>query len=142
MANSSAPWRPSAEALAHAADQSRLAPDEREYAVGDWLPIPADMVLMRGVEWVWPGFIPRAMLTLCAGEPESAKSTLATLIASIITTGREWPDGALPESPAAVVWWSGEEDMRRTIVPRFMAHDAHLRLVTILPERIRPDEPR
>ena len=128
-------FHPSAEALAHAVAQSRLPADEREYRVGDWLPIPADMVLIRGVEWVWPGFIPRAMLTVCAGEPESAKSTLATLIASIITTGREWPDGALPESPGAVVWWSGEEDMRRTIVPRFKAHDAHLRRVTILPEQ-------
>ena len=74
------------------------------------------------------------MFTLLAGEPEAAKSTLGTEIASILTTGREWPDGTRPESPGAVVWWSGEEDIYRTVVPRFLAHGADLARVTILPE--------
>jgi hypothetical protein len=58
-------------------------------------PIP---LIVRGSEtksapinWIWPGRIARAKLTLFAGAPGSGKSALAASIIAAVTTGGAYP---------------------------------------------------
>ena len=63
------------------------------------------------IPWIWPGWLPEAMLTLLAGEKGKGKSTLAMAVAACVTTGKTpWSD--LSREPLKVLYWSGEDDVR------------------------------
>ena len=87
---------------------------------------------MRAVEWLWTNMLPRGMFVVLAGEPEAGKSTLASLVAAILTTGGDWPDGDLSVEPCNVAWWTGEEAAAETLVPRWHAAGADLTRVDVL----------
>ena len=103
---------------------------------------PLSAVEGRAVEWLWTGMLARGMLALLAGEVGAGKSTLATLIAAILSRGADWPDGDFGGDPIKVVWYTGEEDLRCTVRPRFDAHGANIGNVSILREDFRPFEPK
>jgi hypothetical protein len=74
----------------------------------------------EAVEWVWPGRIPRAALTVLAGHPGLGKSTLAIDIAARVSRGQ------YERGPAAVIIASAEDAPAHTIVPRLMVAGADL----------------
>ncbi len=56
-----------------------------------------------------------------AGAPGTAKTTLALNLAAIISRGALWPDGSLCK-PGNVLIWSGEDNPKKTLLPRLLAH--------------------
>lgn len=86
------------------------------------------VVLVRGsdltpepVEWLWPYWLARGKMHILAGSPGQGKTTIAVgALAATVTTGGRWPDGSRCE-PGNVVVYSGEDDAKDTLVPRFVA---------------------
>ena len=126
--------------VAHAAEMTlaRLA-DDGELRDRPVVPhfMRMDEVPMRAVDWLWRNYLPAGMLALLAGEQGTGKSTLAALIAAILSRGGYWPDGEHVE-PAVVMWWSGEEPLRSVIAPRLLAHGAEMSRIWWLGEDYDP----
>jgi hypothetical protein len=57
----------------------------------------------RPVDWLWPGWIPRGMLTLLAAAPGTGKSLVALDLARRVIAGLPFPDGAPNPCPEANV---------------------------------------
>lgn len=121
-------------ALAQANERAKLAKDLRavrqEY-YADHPPAKAQVMLTRAsdivaepIVWLWPGWLPAGKLSILAGSPGTGKTTLALAMASIVTTGGAWPDGAVFREPGNVLMWSSEDDPADTLVPRLMAAGA------------------
>src|SRR5262245_26815354 len=72
----------------------------------------------KDVDWLWPGRIPRAMLTLLVGDPENGKSYITLDLAARVSTGRDWPDGATGSAPADVLILQADDDPAVTLRPR------------------------
>ncbi|HPC97326.1 MAG TPA: AAA family ATPase [Sedimentisphaerales bacterium] len=83
------------------------------------------------VRWLWPGRVPLGRITLLVGRPGEGKSLLTTYMASRVTTGSPWADGAACPK-GAVILISAEDDPADTIRPRLDAHHANVRRVHLL----------
>ena len=68
-----------------------------------------DAVALEPVRWLWPGFLPAAMLTILGGAPGCGKTTIALAFAAVVTRGSTWPDGSRCTQPGDVLVWSGED---------------------------------
>lgn len=81
-------------------------PEEPALIITTW----ADMAGVIGpVEWSWPGWLPKGMLTILAGESGAGKSALALRLAACYIRGDSWPDGQkFTGEPGAVVWCEAE----------------------------------
>jgi putative DNA primase/helicase len=73
------------------------------------------------INWLWPNWLQCGAFNLIVGPSTAGKSTIALSFAATITSGRLWPDGQPAGDPARVVFWSGEDGMRDTLMPRFLA---------------------
>jgi RecA-family ATPase len=71
----------------------------------------------EAVRWLWPGRIPLGKLTLLIGDPGLGKSLLTADIASRVSRGASFPDGARCET-GSVIFLSAEDDAADTIRPR------------------------
>ncbi len=72
------------------------------------------------VNWLWPNWLQCAVFNLLAGQSTAGKSTIALSFSATITSGGQWPDGQATE-PGRVVFWSGEDGIADTLLPRFLA---------------------
>ena len=90
--------------------------------------IRGDAVALEPVRWIWPGFLPAAMLTILGGAPGCGKTTIALSLAATVTSGGTWPDGAGWHTPGDVVIWSGE-DAHAVLAARLVAMGADMRRV-------------
>ena len=81
-------------------------------------------VTEKPITWLWPGFIPRGKLTLLAGAPGTAKSTMSIDFASTLTRGGTWPDGTICFESGDALFWSSEDGVEDTIKPRLVAAGA------------------
>lgn len=70
------------------------------------------------IEWLWLDRLPVGMLVTLDGDPGVGKSTLASVMAAVITTGGQWPDGTRCEKPGDVIVLTAEESAAKTIRPR------------------------
>jgi putative DNA primase/helicase len=71
------------------------------------------------IDWLWPGWLARGKLHIIAGAPGCGKTTDALSFAATLTSGGEWPDGT--RAPVCdVLMWSAEDDIKNTLLPRFM----------------------
>ena len=85
------------------------------------------------LQWLWPGRIPLAKLTLLAGDPGLGKSFVTLDVAARVTRGTKWPDGAAATcKPGSVIILSAEDDPSDTIRPRLEAAGADLSKVHVL----------
>lgn len=75
----------------------------------------------RPIEWAWPGWLPRGVVTVLDGNPGVSKSTLVADLVARMTTGGEWPDGASIDRPARAMWITTEDDPGRVLRPRIEA---------------------
>jgi hypothetical protein len=102
--------------------------------------VRASDVKMGPVRWLWPERIARGKLTVYAGDPGLAKSTIAISIASYLTGKgrfenqpyRIWPDGAISTVEGSVIFLSAEDDPTDTLVPRLKAAGADLNRIHIV----------
>ena len=83
------------------------------------------------IDWIWPGRIARAKLSLFAGAPGSGKSALAASITSAVTTGGAYPcqEGRAPQGSVLLVCPDGDPDV---LIPRLKAAGADLGRVQLM----------
>jgi RecA-family ATPase len=95
------------------------------------------------VAWLWQGRVPLGKVCILDGDPGLGKSTLVLgEMASRVTTGSPWPDGA-PCPRGAVVMLTAEDGLGDTIRPRLDAHGADSsRVVAFEAVEYGPDEER
>ena len=74
-------------------------------------------VPMHGVEWLWPGWLPRGKTTLLAGSGGSGKGTLAAHLMACATNRKAWPDGTVSD-PCMAVIVSPDDAASDTLKPR------------------------
>jgi putative DNA primase/helicase len=72
------------------------------------------------VNWLWQNGLQSGVFNLLAGQSTAGKSTIALSFAATITSGGQWPDGQATK-PGCVVFWSGEDGIKDTLLPRFLA---------------------
>jgi len=91
--------------------------------------IRGDAVRLEPVRWLFPGYLPKAMLTIIGGAPGTGKTTIALVFAAITTRGREqgarWPDKTLAGSAGDVLIWSAE-DAASVLAARLVAAGADM----------------
>lgn len=123
--------------------------DELEWINGDWhqkitrpnwdsnpdalVMRTADTIVMRAIDWLWPGFIACSFLNLLVGETSAGKSTVLADVTARVTTGQPWPgeDPNTPlRGPGRVLWLGSEDPMEILTVPRLRACGADLSKVT------------
>ena len=81
--------------------------------------------------WLWNGRLPRAKLTILAGEPGIGKSLLAADLAARVTCGAAWPDGEAGVS-GEVLLLCAEDDAGDTVRPRISAAGGDVRRIYVL----------
>jgi AAA domain len=93
------------------------------------------------IEWLWPGRIARAKLTLIGGPAGSGKSALAMQLIAAITTGGAWPcqEGGAPQGSVVLVCPHGDPDI---IAARLKAAGANLANVHLIHEVEESNGPR
>lgn len=107
--------------------------------------IPASMVPCQPIDWLWEGWLARSKLHILAGAPSDGKTTLALVIAALVTTGGILPTGERAQVGNVLIW-SGEDGAADTLVPRLRAAGADLDRVffvgqTTTGQRVRSFDP-
>jgi putative DNA primase/helicase len=83
--------------------------------------------------WLWHNRVPAGAITWGVGKPGNAKSLWATDLAARVSSGADFPDGAKNENgPKKVLMYCGEDDIKRTVIPRLMAAGANLANIELL----------
>jgi AAA domain len=93
----------------------------------------ADTIIMKVIDWLWPGFIACSFLNLVVGETAAGKSTVLADVTARTTTGRPWPGEDLNtplRQPGRVLWLGSEDPMEILTVPRLRACGAELSRIT------------
>ncbi|HXG08928.1 MAG TPA: AAA family ATPase [Gemmataceae bacterium] len=85
----------------------------------------------ESIDWLWQNRIPVGRLTLIAGRPGEGKSFLTLDMASRVSTGTPWPDGATCQS-GGVLLLCQEDDPADTVRPRLDAHLADVSRIHLL----------
>ncbi len=90
----------------------------------------------RPIQWLWPSWLPRGVVTLMDGNPGVSKSTLVADLVARITTARPWPDGAAGSAPGRVLWITTEDDPGRVLRPRIEAAGGDASLVRFVTSEV------
>jgi archaellum biogenesis ATPase FlaH len=87
-----------------------------------------DDVKLEAVDFLWAPFVPKGKLVVIAGEPKDGKSTLAVTLCAALTAGRALPcePADVRREPTNVVYFTAEDGIGDTILPRAMAAGANL----------------
>jgi putative DNA primase/helicase len=86
---------------------------------------PMRSINRRAIDWLWPLWLPRGLVSILDGDPGLGKSTLTLDLAARVSRGwRMPPGGGEGGGPAGVLLLSAEDDDECTIRPRLDAHDA------------------
>ena len=119
-------------ALVTAFDEPGVVDCNGETAASEPLVTSAANITMRPVPWLWPFVIALSSKEdggcyyLLGGEGGMGKSTLAALIAAIVTRGAEWPDGSGTAPRGSVAIGELEDAPSSAMLPRLRAANADL----------------
>lgn len=83
------------------------------------------------VEWIWNQRIPKAKITLLAGDGGQGKSFTTLGLAAALSTGTQLPEGS-PREPISTLIWSGEDTPADTMRPRARLAGADLSRIHII----------
>ena len=106
--------------------------------------IGARSVKEAPIDWLWKYRFARGEMALLAGDGGLGKSSLLLSIASLITTGGQWPDGSGNAPLGSVVIVSAEDSRETTLKPRLIALGADLDRVKFVTAKMtiqRPGQP-
>ena len=106
--------------------------EEKPAATPERIIVLASEITPTRVQWLWQGRVPLGKMTTFAGMGGLGKSFVSCDIAARVTTGREWPDGAVSHGIGNVLYISGEDDPDDTLVPRLLESKADLNRVAFL----------
>ena len=84
------------------------------------------------INWLWKDYIAKGTFTLITGEPELGKSQITLSMASIVTTGGNWPVSGEKCEEGNVIILSDEDNLEKTIRPRLEANGANLEKIHYL----------
>ena len=87
--------------------------------------VKASELKPQPIDWIWNGWLASGKFHLIGGIAGTGKTSIALALASTITRGGLFPNGATSES-GEVVMWTGEDDPADTLTPRLMAMGADL----------------
>ncbi len=87
--------------------------------------VAASLIAPKRLEWLWPENIPKNALSLFVGMPKTGKTMLLIMIVAIVSSGGKYPDGT-QATIGKVLFWTGEDDIQDTILPRLKAAGANL----------------
>ncbi len=101
---------------------------------GDQRNRPGTELLLRRVSDVieeplkplWQNRVYKGKLNLLCGDPGKGKSMLTADMAARFSIGADWPDGAPSTGPGSVIFFSAEDDVADTILPRLKRAGADL----------------
>lgn len=79
----------------------------------------------REIAWLWPGVVPRGMLSLIGGKQGLGKSFLICDLAARVSSGQPMPDGT-NHPPGKVLLLAREDDASCVLLPRLRAANADL----------------
>jgi putative DNA primase/helicase len=85
---------------------------------------PASEIPAKPIKWLWPQRISLGALTIVTGQVGISKSTLTLDIASRVSTGSKWPDGAGSSPKGDVILVGSEDDPGKVVIPRLIAAGA------------------
>lgn len=85
----------------------------------------------KEIDWLWPGWIPRGMLSLLGGYAGDGKSTLTTSLVASLTTGAPLPDGSTAPITNCLML-PAEDDASVIVKPRLAIHGADMDRVHVL----------
>ncbi|HAT8744781.1 TPA: AAA family ATPase [Legionella pneumophila] len=85
----------------------------------------------ENISWLWDGWLAAGKIHILSGAPGTGKTSLALSLASIISQGGQWPDGSVAP-PGNTLIWSGEDDLRDTLVPKLTVENADLSLISFI----------
>jgi putative DNA primase/helicase len=115
-------------------DKSQELPkkDGRAPARETLISVRASTVKMHGIRWFWPDRIALGKLGLIGGLPDKGKGLVSADLIARATTGGTWPcnEGVAPKGN--VIWFTAEDDIEDTIIPRLVAAGADLDRVEIV----------
>ena len=101
--------------------------------------VSASRIEPKRLEWLWHNNIPKNALTLFVGMPKTGKTMLSLTLAAIVSAGGKYPDGTQALA-GKVLFWSGEDDVQDTILPRLKAAGANLDNVMIIDSTVSDGE--
>jgi putative DNA primase/helicase len=107
--------------------------------VGNLDSTKASQLELRGVRWFWPDRFAIGKLGLIGGLPDKGKGLICADIIARCTRGGEWPceEGVAPKG--SVIWFTAEDDLEDTVIPRLVAAGADLERVEIIRMAQNPD---
>lgn len=79
----------------------------------------------RQISWLWPGVIPKGMLSLLGGKQGLGKSFLICDLAARVSAGQPMPDGTA-QQPGKVLLLAREDDASCVLLPRLRSAQADL----------------
>ena len=86
-----------------------------------------DTIRAEAREWLWPEWLERGAFHVLAGDKGTGKTTVACSFAAAVSNRKaRWPDNSRIEEPLDVLFWSGEDSISRTLVPRLLAANADM----------------
>ena len=96
--------------------------------------ISLENVKPEPIEWLWPGYIPKAKITDVIGDGDLGKSLVLIAIIAKQSRGEPMPDN--PNGPKGkpinIVMMVAEDDVADTVVPRLIAAGADLSRIKVL----------
>lgn len=85
----------------------------------------------KPIDWLWPNWLPKGMLTLLGGYAGDGKSTLTISLASTLSTGGILPDGTQAPTVKTLLL-AAEDDPSHVVKPRLELHNADVNNIKVL----------
>ena len=87
---------------------------------------------VRSITWMWPGRFAIGKLGLIGGMPDMGKGLISAFIAAAVTASVDLPCGEGKTPQGHVLWFTAEDDIEDTVVPRLIAAGADLTRIHIV----------
>jgi putative DNA primase/helicase len=93
---------------------------------------PASSFAMRAIRWLWPGRFALGKIGLIGGLPDKGKGLISSDLIACVTARHPFPckEGYAPAG--SVIYFTAEDDIEDTVVPRLRAAGADLDRVHIV----------
>jgi archaellum biogenesis ATPase FlaH len=108
--------------------ETRKAKEEKQEEESELQIVQMEDVQMEPIDWLWEGRIPYKKITLISGEPGKGKSQLTCLLASAVSSGKEFYQTKKADIGKVCII-SAEDDEDDTIAPRLTAYGANMKNV-------------